>query len=190
MREESRERLLDSALRLFSREGYDRASVRAIARDAGVATGLLYHYFAGKPEVLEALFERGMADVRASFAAADAAGATTAPAERIAALVRASFAIIGAHIDFWRLSYAVRMQPPVQASLRARTESWTAEILGQLERYVAEAGVPDPAIEARVLFAAIDGAAQHYVLEPDAYPVEEVTHALARRYAVLGRSSA
>jgi hypothetical protein len=48
---------------------------------------------------------------------------------------------------------------------------------------LSAAGVSDAGIEARVLFAAIDGAAQHFALDPETYPVEEVTRALVRRFA-------
>lgn len=41
-------RLLDAALEAFETEGYDAASVTAIARSAGVTTGALYHHFGSK----------------------------------------------------------------------------------------------------------------------------------------------
>jgi AcrR family transcriptional regulator len=182
MREQSRERLLDAALRLFSRQGYDRTSVRAIAVEAGVATGLLYHYFDGKESVLGALFERSMADVRASFAAADAIGAGSDAGVRIGALVRGAFEVVRRHQDFWRLSYAIRMQPPVLSALGGQLDMWIAEVLSRMERYLGATGVADAHADARALFAAIDGAAQHYVLQPDTYPVEEVAAAIARRF--------
>ena len=53
---ETRRNLLDSALRLFAENGYDATSVRNINRDAGVADGLLYHYFPnGKKEIIKVL---------------------------------------------------------------------------------------------------------------------------------------
>lgn len=46
--EERRQELLACAMRLFAEEGYDNVSVRAVARAAGVAPGLAYHYFDSK----------------------------------------------------------------------------------------------------------------------------------------------
>ena len=54
-----------------------------------------------------------VADVRASFALADAAP----PSERLERLVRGSFEILRRNMPFWRLSYGVRMQPAVLAGL-------------------------------------------------------------------------
>jgi AcrR family transcriptional regulator len=179
LRDASRRRILDAALRLFAERGYAGTSVDAIVRAAGISPGLLYHYFPGKLDVLRALFVESMTDVRASFAAADAA---PRPADRIAALLRAATAIVKEHRDFWTLSYGVRMQRDVLHALGADLFAWTAEILRVLERYLTEAGWPEPALEARLLFAEIDGMHQHYVLAPDHYPIEAMTRRLVDRY--------
>ena len=55
--EEKRRLLLDAAVRVFARKGYHAARVGDIAEEAGVAHGLLYHYFSSKEEVLETVFD-------------------------------------------------------------------------------------------------------------------------------------
>lgn len=49
---DTRARLIETALDLFSRQGVDNTSIKDIAREAGVAQGLLYHYFASKDDLL------------------------------------------------------------------------------------------------------------------------------------------
>jgi AcrR family transcriptional regulator len=51
-----RKELLDAAVRVFARKGFHAARVGDIAEEAGVAHGLLYHYFRSKDEVLETIF--------------------------------------------------------------------------------------------------------------------------------------
>jgi len=53
---DKRRLLLDAAVRVFARKGYHSARVGDIAEEAGVAYGLLYHYFASKEEVLRSVF--------------------------------------------------------------------------------------------------------------------------------------
>jgi TetR/AcrR family transcriptional regulator, fatty acid metabolism regulator protein len=53
---EKRQVLLDAAVRVFAEKGYHAARVGDIAEEAGVAYGLLYHYFRSKEEVLETIF--------------------------------------------------------------------------------------------------------------------------------------
>jgi AcrR family transcriptional regulator len=181
VRAASRARILEHALRLFARHGYERTSVKMIAEAAGISQGLLYNYFEGKDALLRAIFEASMDDVRASFAAAEA---EPDPARRIAALVRGGFAIVRENLDFWRLSYGVRMQAAVLEGLGDSLSGWTEAVHATLRRYLREAGVAeaDVPVEAALLFAAIDGVSQHYVLNPDRYPLDEVAERLVRRY--------
>jgi TetR/AcrR family fatty acid metabolism transcriptional regulator len=55
-RPETRKRILDAAVRVFAQRGYHGARVGDVARDAGVAHGLLYHYFSSKEELVQAIF--------------------------------------------------------------------------------------------------------------------------------------
>jgi len=55
-RADKRQLLLDAAIRVFALKGYHAARIGDIAKEAGVAYGLLYHYFASKEEVLETVF--------------------------------------------------------------------------------------------------------------------------------------
>lgn len=54
--EEKRRLLLDAAVRVFARSGYHDCRVGDITEEAGVAHGLLYHYFASKEDVLRTVF--------------------------------------------------------------------------------------------------------------------------------------
>jgi TetR/AcrR family transcriptional regulator, fatty acid metabolism regulator protein len=53
---EKRRIILDAAVRVFARQGFHSARVSDIANEAGVAYGLVYHYFGSKDEVLDTLF--------------------------------------------------------------------------------------------------------------------------------------
>ena len=53
---EKRRLILDAAVRVFARQGFHTCRVSDIADEAGVAYGLVYHYFRSKDEVLDTLF--------------------------------------------------------------------------------------------------------------------------------------
>ena len=53
---ERRRQILDAAVRVFARQGFHTCRVSDIADEAGVAYGLVYHYFDSKDEVLDTLF--------------------------------------------------------------------------------------------------------------------------------------
>jgi TetR/AcrR family transcriptional regulator, fatty acid metabolism regulator protein len=54
--EEKRRQILGAAVRAFARKGYHACRVGEIAEEAGVAYGLVYHYFGSKEEVLQTIF--------------------------------------------------------------------------------------------------------------------------------------
>ena len=53
---DKRQLILDAAIRVFAERGFNQARVSDIADEAGVAYGLMYHYFGSKDEVLDTLF--------------------------------------------------------------------------------------------------------------------------------------
>jgi TetR/AcrR family transcriptional regulator, fatty acid metabolism regulator protein len=54
--QDKRRQILEAAVRAFARRGYHACRVGEIAEEAGVAYGLVYHYFGSKEEVLESIF--------------------------------------------------------------------------------------------------------------------------------------
>jgi TetR/AcrR family fatty acid metabolism transcriptional regulator len=75
---EKRELILQAAVRVFARKGYHTCRVGDIAEEAGVAHGLLYHYFRSKEEVLETVFRDTWSDL---LAAVERIGASNEPAQ-------------------------------------------------------------------------------------------------------------
>ncbi len=53
---DKRRTILDAAVRVFARRGFHGCRVSDIADEAGVAYGLVYHYFDSKDEILDTLF--------------------------------------------------------------------------------------------------------------------------------------
>jgi TetR/AcrR family transcriptional regulator, fatty acid metabolism regulator protein len=71
--EDRRRQILDAAVRVFARSGYHGSRVGDIATEAGVAHGLLYHYFASKDEVLETVFRDNFGELLERFRAVERA---------------------------------------------------------------------------------------------------------------------
>jgi AcrR family transcriptional regulator len=69
---EKRRLILDAAVRVFARKGYHTSRVGDIAEEAGIAHGLLYHYFSSKEQVLETVFRENWSELLAAFARIEA----------------------------------------------------------------------------------------------------------------------
>jgi len=72
--EEKRRLILDAAVRVFARKGFHTSRVGDIAEEAGVAHGLLYHYFSSKDEVLETIFRENWGVLVERVAAVEQSG--------------------------------------------------------------------------------------------------------------------
>ncbi len=55
---ETREKILDAALKLFSQKGFNGAAVKEISKLLNISEGLIYHYFPTKKVLLLAVFEK------------------------------------------------------------------------------------------------------------------------------------
>ncbi|MFI0445650.1 TetR/AcrR family transcriptional regulator [Actinomadura sp. 6N118] len=80
--------IMGSAREIFAERGYHGASIRDIAKRAGLSLSALYYYYDGKQELLHALLEDALADVFQSCQTALSAAGDD-PAARLGAFVRA-----------------------------------------------------------------------------------------------------
>jgi len=57
----TRQTILEAALTLIQKEGYEKANMRAIAESAGLSLGAAYYYFPGKDHIIQAYYEDNFA---------------------------------------------------------------------------------------------------------------------------------
>ncbi len=103
-------RLLRSALKLFSEQGYEGTSIREIIERAGVTRPVLYYYFTNKEDLFRRLLEPALAeytrtlqDIRENYA--EVVG-------RLRAIVRQTFAFTEENPDAVRLILQLYFSPP------------------------------------------------------------------------------
>jgi AcrR family transcriptional regulator len=60
--EQTRNAIVTAALRMFRENGYEATTMRAIAKEAGVATGNAYYYFSSKEELIQEFYARNQAE--------------------------------------------------------------------------------------------------------------------------------
>lgn len=168
--------MVEVALRLFALKGYEATSIRAIAQEAGISLGLLYNYFKSKDELLEEIFRRSVEDVHASFALHPEQGGTG-----IEQHIRQTVKLLKEKKSFWKLLHGIRLQSEVVRQLMTEMQQQTAYIEDRIKQNLVEAGIPFPDLEAKLLFATIDGMAGHFLLY-DNYPIDDVASLLIMKY--------
>lgn len=96
--EQTRSAIVMAALRLFRENGYDATTMRAVAAEAGVATGNAYYYFGSKEELIREFYARSQADHAAACRAVLAA--ETDFAARLHGTLRALIDVLGPYHEF------------------------------------------------------------------------------------------
>jgi AcrR family transcriptional regulator len=93
--EETRNRILDAALRLFRDRGFDQTTMRDVATEAGVATGAAYYYYRSKEDLVMAFYLRTDQEARESFA--KAISSSKELKKRMRGLIEAKFTQFAEH---------------------------------------------------------------------------------------------
>jgi AcrR family transcriptional regulator len=175
--QQTRDRLVDAAAKVFARRGYHEATLEEIAAEAGFTTGAVYSNFSGKEELFLALTDRDVSErVGEIRAVADAAGRGEVPAEEAAKqflsfverdpdwpLLFYEFWSFGVRNARMREDFAKRRQAVSDAL--AQTLERVAEQLGFELRFPA-------AVLATAIMAAINGLAFERAASPEALPDE------------------
>ena len=89
----TREAILDSALRLFLKQGYHATGMREIAREAGISLGAAYNHFSSKEQILEELLRHN------NMYGAMAAGLSRAHGDTVAEMLQSGFTEIMASVE-------------------------------------------------------------------------------------------
>ena len=87
--EETRARILDAAMDLFRRQGFEETTMREIAAEAGVATGAAYYYFESKDAIVLAFYDQAQKEMEPRLE--QALAATTDLKQRIRGLLEVKF---------------------------------------------------------------------------------------------------
>lgn len=90
-----RDLILERAADLFARQGVASTTVREIAEAVGILSGSLYHHFASKDEIVDAIVSSFMDDLVARYDAV--LGSESDPATKLRGLVQASIATSSEH---------------------------------------------------------------------------------------------
>src|SRR5436190_7337837 len=130
--EDKRRQILAAAVRVFAAQGYEASRVGDVATEAGVAYGLVYHYFGSKEAVLEAVFREQWGRLLAAVALAEETG-KTAP-EQLGLVVKIVLRTWRDDPDLVRLLVReITRSPHLQREVDEIAEAFAA-----LERIVAQ----------------------------------------------------
>lgn len=174
-----REQLLDAALAIIVRDGYDAVSVDAIAREAGVTRPVVYGVYDGLRPLLEALLDRQQERALAQLADALPPNPDLSdPDVLVEETARRMIEIVRQNPMTWRpiLFAPFGMPEPAQARIEADRNNFLVQITGLLEVGLALRGGPkvDPEVAAHAILAILEHFGRILLSEPDRFSTERL----------------
>ena len=127
--EERREAILEAALEVFARRGYNGSSIDEIAQTAGISKALIYEHFPSKRDLHVSLLESHVQEI---FERLAEAAATSDPGEvRLRAGVDAFLGFVETRRDAFRMLFRDAVEPEV-AGIVAAVQRQTAAVAGMI----------------------------------------------------------
>ncbi len=173
--------ILEAAFVVASREGLDRLTVRKVAAEAGLSSGLVFFHFATKElllvALLDLLLERALVGEPG-----ESVLAIGDPVERMLALARQELELVAERrpmlalfFDYWALGH---YQPVIRERIKNALARYRAAFLPLVRAAAASAterGLStDPEQLSATLVAIIEGSVVQEVVDPDAFEVDGV----------------
>jgi AcrR family transcriptional regulator len=187
-----RRELADAVLRVIRRDGLEHASVRNVAREAGLSMGSLRHYFTTQSELVAFAFRTVIDRIESRLAALPPELNPRRRAERTLVELLPLDAQRRSENEVW-LAFTARAA--VDPTLRAlRDEGYDALRAGchSIVRELSAAGLApaDVPAEAERLHALLDGLAVHAAMRPDIHTARSLRAAIARHLDALANERA
>lgn len=145
---EKQEKILQSALELFAKEGFHATSTNKVAKHAGVSEGLIFRHFGNKEGLLQAILTEGERRFKALFV--DIVMEND-PKEVIRKTIEMTGQIDKSDYDFWKLQYKLKWELEVNNDEKMEPLKMALANAFKKLKYLS------PELEAQLLLLFIDG---------------------------------
>ncbi len=158
-----RAEVLDIAVEVFNRQGYDATSVSDLAQRLGLTKSALYHHFDSKEELLAQALDTALSGLEGVLAEADASGGTAA--ERLDAVLRGAVRVLVDRLPYVTLLLRVRGNSDVERAALERRRAFDHAVTS-LVREAQESGLVrrdiDGAVTTRLVFGMVNSLVEWY----------------------------
>ena len=175
-REETTQKIIAAAVRLFQQHGLDATTMEQIAADADIAKGTLYHYFPVKEAIIDELIERSSKEINAERILRIRTLPDTRT--RLTTALNELMEGVRARKDIFEKYFVYRIQNMISLRQERNTANGFAQLASEIIRLGQQSGelrtdLPPDALQALFEFAFIKIAQQLYQ-SPQGIDTQEV----------------
>lgn len=177
-RERSKQKIISTALTLFSENGFHATSIRQIASKAEISLGLLYNYFASKEDVLKAILSGAYQTLDSVIETNE----NLTPTEQLEATINQFLGLLKTQNQRVRMLAQLGLQKKNFKAINEGTFQKHTESVEKIAAALKALNYENPKLEARLIVASLDGLVFESLLMGDKIPVEEVKQHLITKY--------
>ncbi len=178
-----RRELGEAVLRVIQRDGIPGASLRAVAKEAGLSMGALRHYFASHAEMLRFSLYLVGEHIQARLASVSLAGDPRQLAEQMIGELLPTDDRRRAEAQIWLAFIGASLTDSSLHAYKNEVHDWLRSTLEQVMQHLDDAGLlrpeVNPELELTRLHALADGLAFHAVTRPELISEPILTSVLA-----------
>lgn len=179
MRQNTKQKIMNSALELFANAGYYSTSVSQIAKKAEISKGLMYSYFESKELLLKEIIFQGIDSITVSF---DPNRDGVLTKDELVIFIKESFKLVRQQRTYWKLYFALMSQEAVMSLFKDELAPRLEGFFVMLTRFFHEQNYQKPEVEMRFFGALLDGIAMNFIMDPDGFPLDDVEEKIISMY--------
>lgn len=179
---DTKENLLQAALKVFAANGYHGSSVADIAKEAKVSKALFYHYFESKNDLLIIFAKQRLREWTPLIENLET---IIDPKERIVCLIDFVLSELETRSDWLRFLYMLYLSAEGIAAIQKAMKKYKVQFdrLFAAERQLyQDLGYADPDDEATYLRSVLQGISLEYLLSGKNYPLKNMKRKILKRY--------
>ena len=173
---EKQEKILQSALVLFARDGFKTTSTSKVAKHAGVSEGLIFRHFGSKDGLLQAILKEGEDRIKVLFSDI----VFESDSKKVIRKTLEAFSpdtMKEEELEFWKLQYKIKWE------LEQYGEHKMEPLQLALVNAFSKLGYKEPELEAMQILVELDGMATRYFLMEN-FNVEPLLLFLKKKHKV------
>jgi len=177
-REKSKENILNSALKLFSKRGFYNTSIRQIATQANISNGLMYNYFKSKEDLLVEIVNKSFTLMNSVIINDKELNAN----EKIEETINKTFDLIQNKKKLLRMMLQIGLQAEKFEFVNKMIAKKYDEEIEILADSFQKIGIVNNKIEASIFLATLDGIMLQYMIMKNEIPFNEMRNAMIEKY--------
>jgi AcrR family transcriptional regulator len=182
IRQISIEKIRNTAMELFIKQGYHATSIGEIAKNANISKGLLYNYFKGKEELLATMVEVRISEL---VRVMNTANALKTPADQLKYIVEGAIDNVQQKPEVFRFYLHLQTQPISDQVLIKYSKQLIEENARQFQlqcKMFENLGVTEPIKRSLYFSSTLQGIMLMISTYPDQFPIEDIKAQIIREF--------